>query len=64
MEEDVQELIGGNFPIVATYRKDEPLGNGEAVWIGEVEQIAETGRIEEENSMFKGYEYDFLQSVF
>jgi len=35
-EEDVQGLIEESFPIVGTYRKDEPARTGEAAWTGEV----------------------------
>jgi len=35
-EEDVQGLIEESFPIVGTYRKDEPGRTGEAAWTGEV----------------------------
>jgi len=34
-EGDVQGLIEGNFPIIATYRKDEPARTGETAWSGE-----------------------------
>jgi hypothetical protein len=34
-EEDVQVLIVGNSPIVATYRKDEPGWNGDVAWTAE-----------------------------
>lgn len=59
-EGDVQGLIEGNFPIVATYRKDEPLRNREAVWIAEAVRIAETVWIAEGHLMFKRYAHDFL----
>jgi hypothetical protein len=40
-------LIGGNSPIVATYRKDEAARNGEAVWSEEVVWSGEAVWIEE-----------------
>ncbi len=40
-------MIEGNFPIVATYRKDEPSLNGEAVWSEEVVSSGEAVWIEE-----------------
>jgi hypothetical protein len=51
-EADVQGLIEGNFPIVATYRKDEPAWNGEAARTGEVVWSGEAVWSEEGHFIF------------
>jgi len=54
-EGDVQGLIEGNFPIIATYRKDEPARTAEAPWSAEAAWSGEAVWSEEGHFMSNGF---------